>query len=331
MSNLLGRSLTPGEQALLERILLNLRRLRSPPRDLWRTLGLPAPDPFLSVVLSLIASPPASSGDLALCSYLLEVPEFLPFLSSAHKLPRHELIRIARALLKLDPRFDAKLANSLFARQDPDPATILHVLGVPDVISPGGRLTPVLTRLQRDCPPAVASKVVLQLARRVSNPKWVEDQLSSDDPRLRANDVEALWCVDTPAIRARLKAASKDVNNRVVRSALMELYLLKDQQASQLIEEILGHAQPEFRTAAVWVMGKTGEDRYRTPLQQVLKDSDVAVREAARRALADLPETLAASSLVEDPDPPAASSQPENPIVQPEFEFHLIGCYKRFS
>ncbi|WP_321473584.1 HEAT repeat domain-containing protein [uncultured Paludibaculum sp.] len=347
MPTLLGRALTLDEQQVLEPVLNGLTDPRKASRNLWRELNLPAPGLLFAAVLSLIQVPPGSPEQRALCDYLLSLPGFFPHLSNPEVFSRPDLVRIGRALLKVDPRFDARLAASLFSERDPDTSTILHVLAVLDEISPGGRLTLTLTRLLRDCSPAVASKVAMLLARRVSNPNWVERQLSSRDPRLRANVLESLWGVDTPEVRARLTRAIRDGNNRVVGNAVFGLHLLRDNNVGRHLQGMLEHAQPEFRATAAWVIGKTRERGYLDSLKRALQDRNEAVRESARRALANYPAEEGSAKPAESTDrhgtpTPSRRDEPLNnvftsvpgelPSLSPRgedpFDLNLDGTYK---
>ena len=107
------------------------------------------------------------------------------------------LVAICRTLQAVDPRFDAKLAASLISETSLDTNSILRVLAVLDEVSPGRAAEFILTHLQRESAPAVVAKTALVLGRRVSNPKWVERQLASEDPRLRANVIQSMWGIDT--------------------------------------------------------------------------------------------------------------------------------------
>ncbi|MGC4050888.1 MAG: HEAT repeat domain-containing protein [Paludibaculum sp.] len=339
MHTLLGRALTPDEQASFDIVHTGLANPRKASRHLWRELGLSNPAILFAIAMSLIPVQPSSVEERALCEYLIGVPEFLPFLADPESFDRGSLVAIGRAMLRVDARFDAKLANALFTQQDPPTPALLHVLGALDVISPGGRLTLTLARLLRECSPSVASKVALLMARRVSNPNWVERQLSSPDARLRANVVESLWGVDTPQVRARLARAIEDANNRVVGNAIYGLHLLKDHRVPHHLEGMLQHENPSFRATAAWVIGKTGEIRYRECLMRAMGDHIRAVREAARRAFANLlpGETLPATT-VPPPDgttatPPA--EPPDIPTQTPDagdmFSLSLDGSFKQLS
>jgi hypothetical protein len=308
MQTLLGRELTGDEQALSQAVRKHLTNPRQLPKQLWQGLGLARPDPLFATVMSMVTIPPQTVAERALCAYLLANPEFFVFLSQPEAFDHSSLILICRTLLSVDPRFDAKLASSLMEDVHSDTLAVLRILGVLDEVSAGGRLNFVLTHLMRDSAPAVAAKTALVLGRRVSNPKWVERQLSSDDPRLRANVVESLWSVDAHHTRTLLAAALNDSNNRVVGNALFGLHLLKDDSVPEQLGSMLGHLRPEFRATAAWVIGKTGEKRYLDLLARAADDPDEHVRTAAQRAI----ETLSAE------EPPAAAPAEENkPVPAP--------------
>jgi hypothetical protein len=295
MPTLLCRALEKNEQTIEPAVRKMLVRPQRAARNLWLELGLEKPDALFAAVMSMVQLPPVSPEERARCEYLLAIPEFFSFLTQPEAFSRPTLVHICRALL------DAKLAGSLFSEEEPESARILHVLGVLDEISPGGRLTFILTRLLRECTPAVAAKAALLLARRVYNPTWVERCLSLEDARLRANVIESLWGMEKPQARAWLSAALEDPDNRVAGNALYGLHVLKDARVFQRLQIMLAHPQAAFRATAAWVMGRTGERRYIEMLRRALDDGEAAVRDAARRALANYPAE-------EAPCPPAESA-----------------------
>lgn len=257
---------------------------------LWRNLGLDEPDPFYSAVLSLISLPPAAAFEYTVCRYLLAIPSFYIYLAKPDNFERPMLLALTRLMMRIDNRFDVKLISALAEDQGVNREMFLRVLSVLDETSPGGRLTMTLARVLRDSDPVVASKVSLLLNRRVSNPMWVQSQLSSHDPRTRANAVESLWGVEGSMVKKWLVHALRDSNNRVVGNALVALDLLERGSVDDEIRNLSEHPDAAFRATAAWVMGKTGDASFREAVSIAATDVDPRVSSMAERALAMLPE-----------------------------------------
>src|SRR5690348_10490138 len=82
--------LEPRERVLQESIRKILPRLPHMEfsDNLWRSLGLPGPDAYFSAILSLLHLPPRSSSELALCRYLLDIPDFYMYLANPDNISR---------------------------------------------------------------------------------------------------------------------------------------------------------------------------------------------------------------------------------------------------
>ena len=256
---------------------------------LWRNLGLDGPDPFFSAVLSLISMPPSASFEFTLCRYLLQIRDFYLFLARPENFEHKALVQLCRLMMRIDMRFDIRLVSALAGDSDLDRDSFLRILSVLDETSPGGRLTLTLTRVLRDSDPLVAAKVERLLNRRVASPMLVQRQLGSENARTRANAIESLWGVDSLHTRRCLDLAAKDSNNRVVGNALVGLYMLKDATAAPRIRRMASHPAPEFRTTALWVMGKTGDPAFKPQIANARSDADERVRRMAEQLLAKDP------------------------------------------
>ena len=74
---------------------------------------------------------------------------------------------------------------------------------------------------------------------------------------------------------------------------------------------MLRDERPLFRATAAWIMGQIGKPQFRDSLQLALKDVELTVRQAARRALKTIHQAvLAAQPPAPDPvaDPPAVAA-----------------------
>jgi HEAT repeat protein len=139
--------------------------------------------------------------------------------------------------------------------------------------------------LLRHDDPRVRSRAAVLLGRRLRSAHWAERYLVDRDARVRANVVESLWGLDLPGARQILSAATRDRANRVAGNALYGFYLLEPDEAEPAIRDMAAHADPSRRTTAAWIMGQTGDLRFKDELLRLSRDPQPAVRKVALRAL----------------------------------------------
>ena len=206
------------------------------------------------------------------------------------ELSLQDAVTVGRLAMEVDARTDASLARSLaesLAEGDIRCALTRapRLISVLSEISDGSRILPSLARLLHNANPYLRSKLVLMIARANRSTNWVQSRMADPDPRIRANAVEALWGFGGWHTRELLLMAARDSNNRVVGNALLGLYRLGD--CSMLAEAVnlTGHTSHTFRGTAAWLMGETGDDRFRTALAGLLQDPVPMVRSRALKAL----------------------------------------------
>jgi len=210
-----------------------------------------------------------------------------------------ELTEIARRLAKVDPNFGVKLLQSVlpdpFETASTEPAAVnvrLRLMDVLQTVSDGSRLLPLMMRLLRDPDARVRSKAALLVGRAKLSTRWVEECLTAEDARVRANAVESIWDMDSEEVRVLLWDLLSAPDNRSVGNSLIGLYRMGDAGA---IEQILLMAQDTrdlFRSTAAWVMGSTGDPRFQPTLVNLIRDS-APVRATAFRALGSLKQAKA--------------------------------------
>ncbi len=291
MPSLLGRDLTTDEQSVrtsLTTVLRGYGRIQASKASI-RDLAAGSPEGFFAAAMSLLESLQEPLARQSLYAHLLECPEFLVQLTRPDRFSRAELVVVCRELMAIDGLLDVRLAHLAPGRQDDKSGlgteAVLHVLDVLDQISPGPRLIVILTHLTHHAEQRIAAKATLLLGRRVRNDHWLENHLASDDARVRASVVEALWGINTYSARKIMVACLKDVNNRVVGNALVGLHMLGDHSVIALVREMLRDRRPSFRWTAAWVMGYMGSTDFVECLREALSDPESGVRQAARRAL----------------------------------------------
>ncbi len=209
-----------------------------------------------------------------------------------------EAVNLAKLLMKIEPLLDIRMLRTLTDSRNADPendfvqkidsAKGIRLLDVMSAISDGARILPMMAQLLHHSSVWVRSKAALLVGRGNKNHKWVEQRLSEKDPRVRANAVESLWGVDSEGSKTVFWAGVTDTDNRVAGNALLGLYRLGEVSSIPLIFDLLDHSDGLFRTTGVWVMGETGDPRFRGCVAKSLSDSDSRVRTAAFRAVAKI-------------------------------------------
>jgi HEAT repeat protein len=112
--------------------------------------------------------------------------------------------------------------------------------------------------------------------------------MRSEDSRVRANAIEAVWFHQTPESAAIFRNALSDPCHRVVVNALVGLYYQNDETALETLISLTRHPAESFRAAAVWAFGHIYDDRAIKPLMSLVDDDSEVIREKAARVLAKL-------------------------------------------
>ena len=209
-----------------------------------------------------------------------------------------ERTAIARQLSKVDRQFAIRLLEGVLADSGSDPSEVnatdraavnvrLRLLDLLQALSDDSRLLPILKRLLSDPDARVRSKAALLVGRSKHNTRWVEECLSEEDSRVRANAVESIWDVDSEPIRELLWNVLSDPDNRCVGNALIALYRRGEAAVIELILLMAKDERALFRSTAAWVMGRTGDPRFHPTLVNLIRDA-AQVRTTAFRALGSL-------------------------------------------
>lgn len=254
-----------------------------------RALLASEPDAFLAAAVPLIKGDTESAGLLYLLD-LLQASNLLPVCDPS-LLTVEEDVQIARKIMETDPFVDLKLARRISTSGSAgvismNPAVAGRILEVLDVISDRSRILPMLVQLFRHPNPFVRSKAALLIGRGNKSAQWAEGLMNEPDGRVRANSIEALWGVDTPAARAVFWEATKDRHNRVAGNALLGLYRVGDTASIRPILQMATHPQAGFRSTAAWIMGETDDPRFLPTLAQMIQEPDSKARHSVFRAIA---------------------------------------------
>ncbi|HEY7304254.1 MAG TPA: HEAT repeat domain-containing protein [Bryobacteraceae bacterium] len=146
-------------------------------------------------------------------------------------------------------------------------------------------LVPWLRSLTNHADKRIRSKAVKSLCALRPNSALVEKQLSSDDARVRANAIEALWGTRSQEAASLFREALNDSSHRVVVNALVGLHFHDPEEALEILLRLCKHSAPLFRAAAAWGLGRIADTRAIPALKTLVEDSSDIVRERAARVL----------------------------------------------
>lgn len=198
-------------------------------------------------------------------------------------LTAEESVAVARNLAAIDTRFIVGFVKAVDTQTDSERISrglaILHALGKTNLA------VPWIRRMTEHANPYIRSRAVNLLCRLHVNPQLIEKQLESEDPRVRANAIEALWGADTWISRRLLERAADDKHHRVSANALLGLYLARIPDSVERLLLAARNASALVRAGAAWAMGQTRDKIFVPHLEQLRADSEEKVRSSAERAL----------------------------------------------
>lgn len=223
--------------------------------------------------------------------------QMIPWLSSndqyLHSLLDPEILstesakRIAGFFRKTDPQFFARLSRFAFNTEPClSPSFLSRAMAILDDLSKDDPIVPWLRDLTQHPDERVRSKAVKTLCRLRPDKSLIEMHLQSENARVRANAVEALWHISSREVVSVFETALTDSHHRVVANALIGLHYKKESSALDQIIQFTEHSSPMFRLAMVWALGLLADYRAIPTLKRLLEDSCPAVSEKAKRVLA---------------------------------------------
>jgi hypothetical protein len=197
---------------------------------------------------------------------------------------------VAQMAQRMDPSFEGVLARAAvnpspdLQQSEVDPAFLLGLL---ESLNSGFNLLPLLGRLRHHGDPRVRAKLAGFLGKAIRPLEWFRDLTSDPDARVRANAVEALWGQDSDYARQAFAHACSDTHQRVAANALVGQFLLGMAESVAGLAGMARHEDPNFRAAAAWAMGRTGDGRF-IPLLSALRRDPGRNARIIRNALQSL-------------------------------------------
>lgn len=226
---------------------------------------------------------------------LLHENELLLFaLTDVESINSATAIALSHGLVRMDPHFDAKLLKHLLRD---DHVTIFQVetvrmervLEILDAVSDCTRLMPFLMKLQRHPEKRIQSKAALLTVRAHRNADWLQSQINSPDPRVRANAIEGMRATNPSDKEVSLLwKCTTDVHHRVASTALLVLFENgHSEKAAEALEKMANSLGEPYRAAAAWAMGETGDPRFIDQVRRMVRsDTGLARRTALKASVA---------------------------------------------
>jgi HEAT repeat protein len=240
-----------------------------------------------------------------MAAWLSTDEKYVPVLLDSEFLSLAEAKRAAFVLKNLDTKFFLRLSR-LIGEKEWESESVCRALDLLTGVGDSSVLVPWLRKLSTHANEKIRSKAVKALCEIRSNRSLIERHLGSEDPRTRANAIEAIWHVHNSDTLELFRAALSDPHHRVVVNALVGLYNSKDPQALKMIIDLAGHPSPMFRAATVWALGHIADPEGIPVLKTLAEDPVPTVRTKALQALPELEARI-----------PVVANKPEPPPVEP--------------
>ena len=207
-------------------------------------------------------------------------------LLSTEFLDHDSAIKAALILRDADPQFLLKLRTELAnykgvisLSQMERTLRIYKAAGNPEI------LLPWLRELTVHGEEHLRSKAAKVLCEMRPNVAAIERQMKSEDARVRANALEALWLSDEPGAVAVFRAALSDTSHRVLVNAIVGLHRLHVEGALDKLIALGSSPVPLMRQAAVWGMQFLADLKAVPALRTLAQDALPEVSGKARHAL----------------------------------------------
>jgi hypothetical protein len=290
-----------------------------------RRLAKENEDIFLDAGLKYMQDPEQTNAHRMLGLLLLRQESLLSRIADPQANSRANAVNLFRRFHAMDSAFDVRLARKLPSRGawkdrgsfDGDKSG--RALDILDETSQGRRLLPILGHLPDSHDPRISARATLFVGKRVQSAEWTARQLTRSDARIRANAVEALWGVKSPAAMKLFDECVGDAHNRVAGNALVGLHVGGREDALDQVIEMSHDWRPDRRITSAWAMGRLATDCFADRLAEMIRDDDPGVRGMALRALVLIRKTSpVATDSQEQEVEQAEVTVPEDPISPQE-------------
>ncbi len=267
--------------------------------------------------LTYLAENPSDQPGKQMIVWLCRGEDYLNHLLDPTLLSEDSARRVLAIFRNTDPQFLVKFSK-ITGASGADAHRVRRALAVVDGLGDFNVLLPWFRALTHNPDERIRSKATKVLCSLRPNKAMIERQLQSDDERVRANAVEAMWGTTTLEAEHIFNSVLADSNHRVVGNALVGLHLLKDQSAFEKITEFTKHPSPTFRRAMTWVLAYIQDNRAIPVLESMRNDASPVVREKATQARAKYPHLLELESMPGAGDTTSQDAPVAVPVVPAE-------------
>jgi HEAT repeat protein len=264
----------------------------------FRRLRTAFPMEATEACLWYLAAQRADSAADQMASWLISDSRYLQLLFDPSKLPLEKAAVVVRELKEADIGFYRKFYQAANALSDAK--SIIHALSLIPFLGNYEILLPLLRTYSHHANERIRSKAVKLLCQLRPKKTLIERQMESQDPRVRASAMEALWYAPDPDSVSSLAKGAKDTHHRVVANALVGLHLHEDPTANDKLMDMACHPQALFRSAAAWALGFVRNERAIPLLEILVTDSSATVRKRALQSLRSLHPNDEAESAADD-------------------------------
>jgi HEAT repeat protein len=241
------------------------------------------PDEVTEACLCYIAQKGLDPAGQSMAFWLSLNTRYLKVLFDPNALPFELAFKALTVLKKADAQLIVKFIKA--GEQLAPPLWLLRALSLVPALGEYTALFPWLRKLSQQGDERIKSRAVKLLCELRPNSGQIARQLQDDDPRVRANAIEALWHANIADAASLFRVAVSDTNHRVVGNALVGLHWQGDSSAFDRIIELSKSPDPYFRSAMAWCLGTIRDERGVAALHLLSKDPSVFVRKRALRSL----------------------------------------------
>ena len=241
------------------------------------------PDEVTEACLCYIAQKGLDPAGQSMAFWLSLNTRYLKILFDPSALPIEIALKALAVLRKADPQIIVKFLKA--GEQLTLSQWLLRALSLIPALGDYTALFPWLRKLTQIGDDRIKSRAVKLFCELRPNNSQVARQMLDEDPRVRANVIEALWNSNAPEAAAIFKVAASDPNHRVVGNALVGLHWQGDPSALPKMIELCQSPDVLFRSAMAWSLGAIRDERGIPALQSLSKDPSVIVRKRALRSL----------------------------------------------
>jgi len=249
------------------------------------------PETFIASACVVLRDSGDNPGTRFLLATLILRHDLLLILCNPNAFTTQQSAALIRQAKNLDPRIELKLANlvaGLAAPSEKAASLATHCLEVLSELSEDAAALPALRELLQCRNPRIRSKAALLIGHISRNPQWAKSKDMHQDPRVGANAMESIWGLDTPAAKDVFRAAADADEPRHAINGAVGLHLAREMEAVTLLFRFARDERADFRAAAAWGMGRTGDPRFLKALIDLEKDFEESVKTSAAQALAVL-------------------------------------------